>query len=108
MVGGGGGARQVPSDLGECGYRRPFLTEVGGHFYREAIIAANTDTAVDDCLAGSGDDTITLAGGTYTLSVSGIGEDASATGDLDITNNLMITGAGGQSGSRRSTTCLWK
>ena len=52
---------------------------------REAIIAANTDTAVDNCPAGSGTDTITLAAGVYTLAIAGIGEDAAATGDLDIT-----------------------
>jgi CSLREA domain-containing protein len=33
---------------------------------REAIVAANTDTAVDACPAGSGADTINLPAGTYT------------------------------------------
>src|SRR5512132_2086799 len=46
---------------------------------REAIIAANTDTAVDACAAGSGSDVIVLAAGTYTLSVTGAGEDGSLT-----------------------------
>ena len=31
---------------------------------------------------------------TYTLSIAGTGEDANATGDLDITSNLTITGNG--------------
>lgn len=53
---------------------------------REAIIAAN---------AAAGDDIITLPAGTYTLSLAGTGEDAAATGDLDITSNLTINGAGG-------------
>ncbi len=35
---------------------------------REAITAANTDAAVDGCVAGSGADTIDLPSGTYTLS----------------------------------------
>lgn len=59
---------------------------------REAIIAANTDTTVDTCPAGTGDDTIDLPAGTYTLSIPGTGEDASATGDLDIAGNLEISG----------------
>ena len=46
---------------------------------REAIQAANTDAAVDDCPAGSGADTITVPSGTYTLSIPGANEDANAT-----------------------------
>src|SRR5256885_2346465 len=61
---------------------------------REAVIAANTDSAVDACGAGSGADVIVLAAGTYTLSVTGAGEDASLTGDLDITSNITLQGAG--------------
>ena len=34
---------------------------------REAVEAANSDTAVDDCAAGSGADTITLSPGVYAL-----------------------------------------
>ena len=60
---------------------------------REAIQAANTDSAVDACPAGSGGDTITLPAGTYTLAIAGTGEDSNATGDLDITSNLTINGA---------------
>ena len=51
---------------------------------REAIGAANA-------LAGA--DTSTLPAGTYTLSIAGAGEDANATGDLDITDDLTISGA---------------
>ena len=61
---------------------------------REAIIAANTDLAVDACTAGNGADVITLATGTYVLTITGTGEDAATTGDLDITDVLTITGAG--------------
>lgn len=60
---------------------------------REAIQSANTDTAVDACTAGAGADTIVLPAGTFTLTLTGIGEDANATGDLDITSNITITGA---------------
>lgn len=56
---------------------------------REALHAANTNTAVDSCAAGDGGntDTITLASGaTYSLVFNGSGEDANANGDLDITD----------------------
>lgn len=61
---------------------------------REAIIAANTDTAVDACPAGNGADTISLPAGNYLFSLAGAGEDAAATGDLDITEDLTLIGAG--------------
>ncbi|MBA3470341.1 MAG: CSLREA domain-containing protein [Herpetosiphonaceae bacterium] len=66
---------------------------------REAIQAANLNTAVDACAAGVGADTIVLAAGTYTISRSGI-DDTNANGDFDIiTTNpsgerLTIQGAG--------------
>jgi len=41
-----------------------------------------------------GADIITLPAGTYTLSIAGRNEDAAATGDLDITDQLTINGAG--------------
>jgi CSLREA domain-containing protein len=52
---------------------------------REAITAAN---------ANPGHDTIVLPAGTYGLSIAGTGEDANATGDLDITDSVIIKGAG--------------
>lgn len=53
---------------------------------RAAIMEAN---------ALSGADTITLAGATYLLSLTGRGENAGATGDLDITaGELTLFGAG--------------
>ena len=62
---------------------------------REAVQAANTDSAVDACPAGSGHDTIILAAGSYTLTLTGAGEDDNATGDLDVlTDSLTISGAG--------------
>jgi len=61
---------------------------------REAIIAANTDTAVDRCPAGSDSDTIVLPAGTYLLSLTGPGEDGSRTGDLDIGGRVTVRGAG--------------
>ena len=61
---------------------------------REAIIAANTDTAVDACPAGNGADTINLPPADYVLVIAGRGENAAQTGDLDISEGLTITGAG--------------
>ncbi len=60
---------------------------------REAIINANSDTdsTGGDCAAGSGVDVIALPMGTYTLAITGTGEDDAFTGDLDITDDLTIT-----------------
>jgi hypothetical protein len=52
---------------------------------RGAIIAAN---------ANAGPDTIDVPAGTYTLTTTGRAEDMAATGDLDITDDLTLTGAG--------------
>lgn len=46
---------------------------------REAVIAANTNTAVDACPAGSGADTIILPSGTFTFTLAGAGENSAAT-----------------------------
>ena len=51
----------------------------------EAIQAANTNTAVDACPAGSGADTIVLPAGTYTLSVIDNGENGLPLVSSDIT-----------------------
>lgn len=61
---------------------------------REAIQAANTDAAVDHCAAGQGADTIEIPAGTYTLAIAGPQENGNATGDLDITSDLTLAGAG--------------
>ena len=49
---------------------------------RQAITAANTDTAVGGCTAGSGGDMITLPAGTYTLTL----------GELSVTTDIQING----------------
>jgi uncharacterized repeat protein (TIGR01451 family)/CSLREA domain-containing protein len=63
---------------------------------REAIITANTDVAVDpSCTPGDGDyDKVWAPSGFYQLEIAGTGEDASATGDLDITEDVIIAGEG--------------
>jgi CSLREA domain-containing protein len=60
---------------------------------REAIIAANTDTAVDACPAGSGADTINLPAGTYLLTLVGF-DTGGLLGDLNITADLTLIGSG--------------
>ena len=59
---------------------------------REAVIAANTNAAVDGCAAGEPEsDQIRLTPGqTYRLSIPGRDEDAAQTGDLDITEGLNV------------------
>jgi CSLREA domain-containing protein len=55
---------------------------------REAVLNAN---------ACPGWQTITLPGDTYPLTIAGSGEDAAATGDLDITDDVTIVGEGAPS-----------
>ena len=55
---------------------------------REAVIAAN---------AAGGSNVIVLGPGTYVLTRGGAGEDAAATGDLDVTSDLTVLGAGAAS-----------
>jgi CSLREA domain-containing protein len=73
------------------------LTNNGNCSLREAIRATNLDRVVDACPAGRGDDTIIVPAGTYALAIAGAGEDASLTGDLDITASLTLEGAGASS-----------
>src|SRR3989442_10007543 len=62
--------------------------------------AAGTCTlraAIQEANANAGLDTIMVPGGTYLLTIAGQGEDGAATGDLDIKDDLTITGAGADS-----------
>src|SRR5262249_20845384 len=59
---------------------------------RDAILAANRDSAVDACVAGSGADVVVVPAGIYQVGLPGPGEDAGATGDLDVTGDLEIDG----------------
>lgn len=52
---------------------------------RAAIMETNTTP---------GENRIAVPAGTYTLTLEGMGEDASLTGDLDITDDLVLAGAG--------------
>lgn len=70
------------------------LNSDGDCSLREAIAAANSDTAVDACPPGSGADTIVVPSGVYKLTLAGGSEDDALTGDLDIRDDLTIAGAG--------------
>lgn len=66
---------------------------------REAVIAANTDAEVysstGECDAGGSPlDQIGIPAGNYDLIICGSGEDNAATGDLDLTDNVELVGAG--------------
>ena len=62
---------------------------------REAIQAANTDSAFGGCPAGGGADTISLAARTYALSIPpGTTNADILDGDLDVAGQLTITHAG--------------
>ena len=64
---------------------------------RKAIVSANLNSSatVPQCASGSGLDTIVFDSQmTVTFALAGIGEDAALTGDLDITDDLIIDGAG--------------
>jgi CSLREA domain-containing protein len=50
--------------------------------------------AIQESITFAGADTITLPAGTYLVTVLGADEDASASGDFDITDDLTLTGAG--------------
>lgn len=59
--------------------------------------SAGTQTlraAIQEANALAGSNSIDLAAGTYVLSIGGIDEDLSGTGDLDIRDNLTIRGQG--------------
>ena len=59
---------------------------------REAIIAANTDSSVDECQAGFGEDVVVLPSGTYSLTIQNGDGDTPQVGDLDITSPISLRG----------------
>jgi CSLREA domain-containing protein len=70
------------------------LNHDGDCSLREAIRAANWNEPVDACPAGTGTDTIRLAAGVYSFTRAGANEEATATGDLDLTASVTLQGAG--------------
>src|SRR5439155_6606396 len=63
----------------------------------DATGACTLRAAVMEANALPGLDSVTLAAGPYDLDIQGPGEDAATTGDLDITDDLEIKGAGAES-----------
>lgn len=71
------------------------LVTNGACSLREALVNANADAQTHaDCTGGSGTDTIVLPAGTFTLALAGTGEDAALSGDLDVTDSLVLRGQG--------------
>jgi CSLREA domain-containing protein len=70
------------------------VSGAGACTLREAVIAANTDTATGGCPAGSGADTIVIGVPKVTLTRPGAREDSGFSGDLDVSSVLTIAGAG--------------
>lgn len=61
---------------------------------REAVTAANTDSAFGGCPAGSGADVIVLAAAEYRIDLAGASDDANASGDFDLRSDVTVQGAG--------------
>ncbi|MEM7354471.1 MAG: choice-of-anchor Q domain-containing protein, partial [Acidobacteriota bacterium] len=64
---------------------------------REAILAANTNSVVDGCPAGEAGpnaDVVQVPPGTYFLTLGPRGDDAGEHGDLDLTDDVEVRGAG--------------
>ncbi|QDT96166.1 choice-of-anchor Q domain-containing protein [Gimesia aquarii] len=78
----------------------PVLTDGVDSVAGDGVIGdgtAGTQTlraAIQEANALAGSNVIELAAGTYVLSIAGIDEDLSGTGDLDIRDNLTIRGQG--------------
>lgn len=68
------------------------LNDDGDCSLREAIRAANLDSVVSACTAGSGQDTIFIPAGTYNLTRVGT-DDTGQLGDLDLTGTVTLQGA---------------
>src|SRR5690606_34251845 len=67
-----------------------------GDGFCETIIPGQCSlrAAIQEANALAGEDTIIIPSGIYTLAITGADEDSAATGDLDVTDGLVITGAG--------------
>ena len=62
---------------------------------REAVIGSNLNPEVD---------TIVVPAGTYSLTIAGSNDDAAETGDLDLTDSVILQGAGASSTIIQQTT----
>lgn len=101
-IGGSPSPARAGGDVIEVTTTDDELNADGDCSLREAVLAANSNAPVDACPAGRpltdidvNADEILVPAGTYLLTIGGRGEDATATGDLDITEAVRITGSGG-------------
>lgn len=67
---------------------------VGDGVCATAVNTCTVRAAIQEANALTGDDTIILPAGMYTLTLTGANEDTAATGDLDFTSNITLNGAG--------------
>jgi CSLREA domain-containing protein len=85
------------------------ISNDGSCTLREAIIAVNKQTAsgglTGECPAGTGNDTIIVPAGAYTITIGGVLENQSLTGDYDITRSVTIQGAGRLCASPPNSQC---
>jgi CSLREA domain-containing protein len=76
------------------------IADEGQCTLREAITAANTNTASGaasgECAAGEGSDIIILPAGIYTLTRGGVYEGNNMHGDLDVSETIVLLGAGAE------------
>ena len=71
-----------------------FDTSLGDDLAEDGDGNVSLRSAIEEANWTTGEARIALPAGTYTLTRTGIDEDASGTGDLDITDTLTIIGAG--------------
>lgn len=69
-------------------------TSPGDGVCQTAFFTCSLRAAVQEANAFAGSDTITVPAGLYRLTLTGTAEDAAATGDLDLTESVTLSGAG--------------
>lgn len=66
---------------------------IGDDLCEDAVGKCSLRAAIQEANSDIEEDTIELPENTFTISIAGTGEDLSATGDFDITESLIISGA---------------
>ena len=98
LVGGSVSAWAAPSTYTVTSTADAVDANIGDNACRTAAGVCTLRAAIQESNAHNGADTISLpTGGVYKLTISGRNENHAATGDLDITDAVNITGAGASS-----------